>query len=365
MTDQDDRVLLLNKEAKRVLAYTVTQDGVSKQEPLRDDWTTQLINDKLGESFPYNESLGKVRSESIVVERKEVNFNGRTLRVFVAPIVDTAQPDSPQVLGSVTLLADITEQKVMERSKEEFFSIASHELRTPLTAISGNAELILSYYKEQLKDEGLREIVDDIHESGVRLIGIVNDFLDVSRAEQGRMHYKLDSFDLQELADTVLSDFENGAKEKKISLHLEPFGSSGVPQAYADSGRVTQVIYNLLGNALKFTPAGGSVTVAIEQQPENLLKVSVKDTGMGIDPEAQRLLFHKFQQAGASLYTRRSEKGTGLGLYICKLMVTQMGGSMKIDSSVIGKGTTFSFTVPSFHGQKPAESGGGEEQPAA
>lgn len=357
MTDYIDQVSLINKEALEVLAYTITPEGVSELGSVRHDWTTEMIAQKLGDSFPFMDSLSKARTQGAIVERPEVQFNGRTLRVFVAPIIDTDDPDNLQVLGVVTLLADVTEQKVLERSKEEFFSIASHELRTPLTAISGNAELIQTYYKEHLQDEGLRDIVADIRDSSARLIAIVNDFLDVSRAEQGRMHYNLTGFNIRQLAERVVVDLQNSAQEKGVSLQLDPITTINEPQVYGDSDRIAQVLYNLLGNALKFTPEGGVVSISIEQEGGNV-KVYVKDTGMGIEPDAQTLLFHKFQQANGSLYTRKTEKGTGLGLYICKLMLNQMGGSMKIESSVVGKGSVFSFTMPQFSGQEAREIGG-------
>lgn len=352
MLDANDKAVLLNNRAEHVLAYTVNSSGVTKEEDIRHDWTTESITQKIGKSFDFKAALEKSRSTGQPIEEKEVPFNGRILRIFIAPIIDQTEQGDKQILGTVTLFDDITEAKVLERSKEEFFSIASHELRTPLTAIRGNASLIQSYYTEVLKDQDLNELIGDIHDSSVRLIEIVNDFLDVSRAEQGKMHYQFEPFALDQVVEKVTYEISATCKQKGVAVTFGNMKLGELPQVYADKDRIKQVIYNLLGNAVKFTEKDGTIDINIEKQKDHL-KVFVKDTGTGMDPEAQRLLFHKFQQAGNSLYTRNTERGTGLGLYICRLMLEQMNGSIKLESSIKGKGTTFSFTVPIYTNQVP------------
>jgi signal transduction histidine kinase len=233
---------------------------------------------------------------------------------------------------------------VLQRSRDEFFSIASHELRTPLTAIRGNIDMIKRFYAEKVGDEDFNQMVDDIHSSSIRLIEIVSDFLDASSLEQGKIKFTPEEFNIEEVIEKVAYETNATASEKGVHIGLEKM-QGGVPAVYADKNRVKQIVYNLIGNALKFTEKDGSITLHVTAD-DKLLKVSVEDTGRGISEENQKLLFHKFQQAGDSLYTRDTTRGTGLGLYISKLMSEQMGGSMQLEQSVLDKGSTFSFTLP-------------------
>ena len=260
-----------------------------------------------------------------------------------------------KIIGTVVLVEDITEQKVMERSKDEFFSIASHELRTPLTSIKGNASMILDFYKDAIKDPQLKEMIVDVHESSVRLIEIVNDFLDTSRLEQGKMKFEYEEVSLEEVLESVAYEMKTVLDEKKIYLKLDKLTLDHLPKVWVDKNRLKQVVYNLVGNAAKFTEEGG-VSISTElvgqpggqataQQPEHV-KVTIADTGRGMPIEAQKLLFHKFQQAGGSLITRDTTRGTGLGLYISKMIIESMGGTIALDSSEEGTGSSFSFSVP-------------------
>jgi len=263
---------------------------------------------------------------------------GRVLKLFFSPVLE-----GTEAIGVVTLVEDITEAKVLERAKEEFFSIASHELRTPLTAIRGNASMIEQFYSESIKDADLHEMVDDIKKASVRLIEIVNDFLDTSRLEQGKMAFNLEMFDISEVIEGVTYEMSAMIKDKNVYLRAD-LTLHNLPHVYADKDRVKQIIYNLVGNALKFTEKGG---ITIYGKPEGtMLRVSVSDTGRGIPADKLALLFRKFQQAGNSLLTRDTTRGTGLGLYISKLLTEKMGGELSLDSSEVGKGTVFSFTLP-------------------
>jgi two-component system phosphate regulon sensor histidine kinase PhoR len=345
MTGANDDIIMLNQVATRLLAYTISAGGVSKADTSTRQWTTELVNQKMGSDFLFTESIATAKSSGRPIEKKELSYGGRVFRVFVAPIISRAG-QAAETLGTVTLIEDITERKVQERSKDEFFSIASHELRTPLTAIRGNTAMIQSYYKDQLtKDENLKSMVDDIHESSVRLIEIVNDFLDVSRLEQGKLKFEPENFELDTVIESVAYELGANAQAKGVELTYKQTPGHSKASVYGDKNRTKQVIYNLVGNALKFTDKG-SITMEIKQDGP-LLKVLISDTGPGISAGAQQLLFHKFQQAGDSLITRDTAHGTGLGLYISKLIVENMGGSIQLESSVPGTGSVFSFSLPS------------------
>jgi signal transduction histidine kinase/HAMP domain-containing protein len=244
---------------------------------------------------------------------------------------------------AVVVFEDISKERSLERTREEFFSIASHELRTPLSAIRGNSSMIQQYYADALSDPSLKEMIGDIHESSVRLIEIVNDFLDTSRLEQKRMKFQFEPLDVVEVARATIKEYQVTGSRQKIGLEVKP-PEEPLPQVLADKNRTKQVLINLIGNALKFT-SEGSVTVHFASD-DDFVKVLVTDTGRGMDADAQKLLFKKFEQTGDTVLTRDSVRGTGLGLYISKLIMNQMHGRIDLESSEPGKGTTFSFMLP-------------------
>ncbi|HSX31455.1 MAG TPA: ATP-binding protein [Candidatus Saccharimonadales bacterium] len=278
-----------------------------------------------------------VTKDDILVRRPD----GGTLalRATAAPI---KEPNG-HIEQAVSVFEDITEERELERSRDEFFNIASHELRTPLTAIRGNSEMIQKMYHDKLDEPELAGMVEDIHEASTRLIDIVNDFLDTARLEQKRMTFELEPFDVTANAQSVIKEYQvTGSRQK---THLEVVvPDKPLPLVLADPNRVKQVIINLVGNALKFTEKG-SVSISFELEP-HFVKVLVTDTGRGMPPAAQKVLFKKFGQAGGNKIAVNSARSTGLGLYICKLIVEQLHGRIKLEWSVTGKGTQFSFTLP-------------------
>lgn len=273
-----------------------------------------------------------------ISEHKEVPYGKKFLHVSCAQILEGSH-----VIGNVILIEDITEARVMDRSRDEFFSIASHELRTPLTAIRGNADMILEMYADKIPDKDMKDMLVDINASSVRLIDIVNDFLEVSRLEQGKIEVKKENFDLSEVIEKTMRDLKPAADRSGLSLTYTP-PTTPLPQVYADKRHVVQILVNLIGNAVKFTKQG-SISVEVNIQG-GLARILVKDTGIGIAEKNQALLFRKFQQAGEQILARDVTQGTGLGLYICNLLATGMGGAVGLEKSEVGKGSSFFFTVP-------------------
>jgi signal transduction histidine kinase len=336
MTDLQNNIVIINRAARRLLRGSAKAGARA----MGFDEVTSLLEGAVDLPKIINNCL----EDWHVVNIKEVDFRNRVLHIFAGPILISGADNTLSAIGCVVLVEDITEEAVAARSKDEFFSIASHELRTPLTSIRGNSSMMMDLYADVLKDESLREMIDDIHDSSTRLIDIVNDFLDVSRIEQGKINFRFEEVDLMKIVEKVADDMKASLKEKKLTLDINPKTRGQLPQVICDGDRIKQVIYNLVGNAIKFTAEGGvSVTMTTN---DDMLKVSVSDTGRGVSTEGQKLLFHKFQQAGKSLLTRDTTKGTGLGLYISKLLVEGMGGSLILEQSVEGKGSTFSFIVP-------------------
>ena len=285
-------------------------------------------------------AIDKAQHQGISFVGGQVTYNDKILSFSGAPIIS----NDKVILGAVVTIEDITESKVMERSKDEFFSIASHELRTPLTSIKGNAAMIMDYYSEQLKDPSLKEMIGDIKLSSERLIEIVNDFLDLSRLEQGKIMFKPEEFSLEEVVESVVYEMKAVLAQKNLHLTFDRMTLDSMPKVWADKNRVKQIVYNLVGNASKFTEKGGiSINAAHEGDH---IKVLITDTGRGIPEDGQKLLFRKFQQASNSILTRDTTRGTGLGLYISKMLIENMGGKINLENSELDKGSTFSFTLP-------------------
>jgi signal transduction histidine kinase len=327
MCDVNPEVVLTNQTVRKLLGAEGELTLVAVDQILQPDF--QLKQHVL-------ESLGSGKPQ----EYNEVNFSKGVLRVFIAPMVNESDQ---QKLGVIILLENITEQKNLERSKEEFLSIASHELRTPLTAIRGNSALIKKYYGERLPDKDVSEMINDIHESSVRLIEIVNDFLDVSSLEQGKMNMTPESFLIQDVVTDVFRELQSLVETKGVQLIADQSLATS-PAVTADKHRTKQVIYNLVGNAVKFTEKG-SITIGARAD-DGFVYTIVTDTGRGMSAENQHLLFRKFQQASSSLLTRDTTKGTGLGLYISKLIIELSGGKIGLQNSTLDKGSSFVFSLP-------------------
>ncbi|OGM26014.1 hypothetical protein A2962_03625 [Candidatus Woesebacteria bacterium RIFCSPLOWO2_01_FULL_39_61] len=279
-------------------------------------------------------------SKKTSIGRDDIYYKDKFLRIFLAPVIVKEQDDA--AIGYVLLIEDVTSEKQLIRAKDEFFAVASHELRTPLTAIRGNTSLIIDYFAEKIQDTDLKEMISDMHESSVRLINIVNDFLDASRLEQGKVELKPEEIDLVEVMRGVIDELDDFASQKGISIKVN--GTVGEMRVWADKARTQQVGSNLIGNAIKFSKQG-EVAVNFEKE-KDFVKVRVTDNGIGISPANQRLLFKKFQQAGERVLARDVTKGTGMGLYISKLLTELMGGKIYLENSEFGKGSTFAFELP-------------------
>jgi PAS domain S-box-containing protein len=271
-------------------------------------------------------------------ELKEILVGSSYFHIYLSPMFLERK-----VIGVVILIQDVTESKVIERSRDEFFSIASHELRTPLTAIIGYTALIKSLYADKTADKRLKHMVEGITEGGTRMTRIVEEFLNMSRLEQGKLVLNPEKLDMEQLVLEVMLEMQPLVEEKSLQLHFHK-GAAKLPLVEGDRDRIKEVLINLVGNAIKFTDKG-KIMISAEPHPA-MLQIRVHDTGHGIPKENQALLFHKFQQAGSSLIARETSNGTGLGLYISKLMVEAMGGIITLESSAPHHGSTFSFTLP-------------------
>jgi signal transduction histidine kinase len=225
------------------------------------------------------------------------------------------------------------------RGKSGFLATMSHELRTPLNAIIGFSEMMLREVLGPLGNEQYRTYIGDIHESGTHLLQIINDILDLSKIEAGRMELEVSEFDLPQAIQNALVLVRERAIRRGITLGSTIDTRLGMISG--DERKVKQVLLNLLSNALKFTPEGGQIDVAARLH-DNRAEVSVADTGIGIAPTDQDAVFEEFRQVGSA---DKKAEGTGLGLALSRKFIELHGGKIWVQSE-LGRGSTFTFTLP-------------------
>lgn len=241
---------------------------------------------------------------------------------------------------------DMTALKVANRVRANFVSMVSHELRTPLNSVHGFIDLLLQGHMGAMNDE--QKLYLGYTQEGVQqLISIVEDILFMTRSDVGQFEVKQQEAPLRALVRQVISSFQVQAYKAEVALCQDIPSSS--PILYMDPQRIRQVLINLIANAIKFTPPGGTVTVRARRLNEQFEMISVADTGFGIPNEDQQHVFERFYQSNHSSQSKMG--GYGLGLSIAKLIVEQHGGTIGFNS-VVNKGTTFHFTVPVYKGQK-------------
>jgi PAS domain S-box-containing protein len=290
----------------------------------------------------------------------ELDRNRNNGDVFPAQSLLTLVKDNEgRLVGFVEITEDITERKAKEKQlkqansrllelnklKDEFVSIASHELRTPLSSIRNFADLLLNYDEDKATQ---KEFVQIIFSESDRLIKIINDFLDISKIEAGRMQWQKVELSLADIIKQVVQSSKSLIYEAKLELatEIEP----DLPCVLADKDRLVQVFINLLGNSIKFTPEAGKIVIrawqenkmSAEDKPGQII-MSVSDNGIGIAREDFGRIFETFGQAGNGL--KNKSRGTGLGLPICKKIIEYFGGKIWVESEK-GKGSTFFFSLP-------------------
>ncbi len=229
------------------------------------------------------------------------------------------------------------------RAKTRFLATMSHELRTPLNAILGFSEMIRDEMLGRHTNSRYKEYAADIHSSGSHLLHLINEILDISKIEAGKMELAPSPIELATLLSTTVRTVQPRAQDMGLQITLQTDGE--LPRLMADEQAMRQVIYNLLSNAVKFTPAGGSITVGATVKGE-CMEISVADTGVGIKPEQLARVFRPFEQAD-NRYSARKDvaAGTGLGLALVQKLVEMHGGQVRI-SSTVDVGTTVTVVMP-------------------
>lgn len=231
----------------------------------------------------------------------------------------------------------------MNRVKSDFLSAMSHELRTPLNSIIGFADVLKE--SDQLTDKQKR-YANNIGTSGRSLLELINDILDLAKAESGKMEVRLSEFQIDPVVNSQCDLVRSLSEEKNIDLTTSI--EQDLPPLYQDQGKIQQILVNLLSNAIKFTPEGGRIIVTAVRDPMRHLVLTVEDTGVGIAEEERRVIFEKFRQGTQTVGTdhlTREFSGSGLGLSIVKELCKLLGGEVSFDSE-LGKGSTFYIRVP-------------------
>lgn len=342
VADADGQVALLNKAWHEF-------SGRTDEESLGTRWAEALHPEDLPDVLAKWErayTRGETYSGECRFQAKDGSY--QTFIFIGAPVRDNSG-EIINWVGINTNIADRVEAEIAlqeakdaaeyaNRAKSEFLATMSHELRTPLNAIIGFSEILRDEILGTISDEQ-KELVLDIHTSGNHLLAMINDILDLSKIEAGKMELQLERFSLKEAVTEVNTIINALANQKQIQLSLELNQDVSVE---ADKIKFKQILYNLLSNAVKFTDEGGKVTTKFEVSGSTLLG-HVTDTGVGISPQDREKLFQPFTQIDAS--STRAHSGTGLGLSLTNRLIQLHGGKIWVDSE-INEGSTFSFTFP-------------------
>jgi PAS domain S-box-containing protein len=349
--DFDGNIIVFNEGARQIFGFE-PQEVVGLKN----------IEDFFPEIFVKAGSLHKL-FDRLINEGEylyELDRERKNGEVFPAEsLLTLVQDNEGRLVGFVEIIQDITERKKkaaqlekankqlveLDKLKDNFLNIASHELRTPLTSIKSFAEILYNSEEDRATQ---KEFLGIINEESDRLIRMINDFLDISKIQAGRMQWKIVELSLFEIFQPAVKLSRPLIEKARLELTLDM--EADLPHVLGDKDRLVQVITNLLGNSIKFTSEGGNITVKswLEESKEapntrNMVIVSISDTGIGIAPENHARIFENFGQVGNILKDR--PKGTGLGLPICKKIVEYFGGRIWVESQ-IGQGSTFLFSIP-------------------
>lgn len=330
VTDEDNKIILVNNAAEKALNIKETKvinrhflEGINKEEIFN------IIKNIKNKS---NLSDTKKYTDITIENDEEIKH----YNVNVKPI----RNKDGENIGMVTLMQDITKLKEVDQMKSDFVSTVSHEFRTPLTSIGMSVGLLLEGITGEITEDQ-KELLDAIKEDNERLKSLVSDLLDLSRLESGKIQMDIDSYDINNIINHSVKPFYRQAEEKNTNINIDI--KENTSKVKADFNKISWVLTNLIGNALRYTPEDGTGKIEIKvKDTANKVLVSVADNGKGIPEDHQKKIFEKFIQVKD--VNGENTGGTGLGLAISKEIVNAHGGDIWVESN-IGEGTIFYFTL--------------------
>ncbi len=320
-------IRLINKAACRLLG--LSPDGYEGQ-PVSEVINNEQVVELLAESLERRDEMECEMTSEV---------NKRTYKVETSPMGGPNQ----RVPSVVAIFSDITDLRRVEQMKTAFVSTVSHELRTPLTSIKGFVSTLLDDTEDLYDDATRHEFYEIIDQECDRLTRLINDLLNVSRIESGRtLDMQIAEVDVSQAVGKVLAtqrEYTAGSEHELIN-EIPP----GFPTIQADADKVAQILDNLIGNAVKYSPEGGRITVAGEDEGDSV-RIDITDEGLGVPEEHRDKIFERFEMVGNDA-NRKGIKGTGIGLYLVRHLARAHGGDVRLSWSEVGKGSTFSVGLP-------------------
>lgn len=346
-TDAENEIALFNAAAERIL-------GLSRDQVLGQPASDFIgVYGEAGEQWlravrRWSREPHSIDQTDGPLEARLTLEDDRIVALTVAPVMFDRN-----FIGTVTTFRDITREVEVDRLKSEFVATVSHELRTPMTSVKGYVEMLLMQAVGEINDEQ-RHFLKVIKGNIDRLGSLVNDLLDISRIEAGRVRLSLERVDLADLLRETSEAFLRRARLESKPMHFELELSDDLPTIEADRNRLRQIINNLVENSFNYTPADGTIWLAARPKGQEV-EISIRDNGIGITPAEQERIFERFFRGEQAL--NLSVAGTGLGLSIVSQLVEMHHGRIALQSEgAAGKGTTFTITLPAdFKGDQPEE----------
>lgn len=272
------------------------------------------------------------------ISKKELSISDN----FVLEVSIVIIKSRKKKIGKLVILHDITREKLIEKTKTEFVSLAAHQLRTPVSATKWTLKMLLEGDLGKINKEQ-RKFIEKTYESNERMINLINDLLNITRIEEGRYLFSLEMGDLGKIVSEMVENYRDEASKKKISINLNQ-AKTKLPEIKMDGEKIKLVVQNFIENAIKYTPEKGKIIASLKYDKKNKeLVFSVKDSGVGIPEDQQDQIFKKFFR-GANV-VRMDTEGTGLGLFISRNIVKAHGGKAWFESAE-GQGSTFYFSLP-------------------
>jgi two-component system, OmpR family, sensor histidine kinase ResE len=317
--NRDGTILISNPPADRFLQYWYYEKG-------RSGSSSEEIPTQVMELF---QQAVDTETEQV----GEISLQGRHWVILVSPLYSNRF-----IRGAVAVLRDMTEERVLEKMRKDFIANVSHELRTPISMLQGYSEAIVDDIAESQEEK--KEMAKVIYDESLRMGRLVNELLDLARMEAGHIQLTLDDVNLPVFMNRIVHKFQGLARDSEI--HLSADFENDIPNIIFDPDRIEQVLTNLIDNAIRHTPQGGSVRLHVRNDDFGI-KVEVSDSGSGIPEEDLPFVFERFYKADKA--RTRGRAGTGLGLAIAKNIIDAHHGHISVQSK-IGQGTTFAFLLP-------------------